>query len=136
MQKRVAPRIRHHRILVVDDEPDLREIIRLNFANFDCMLAGDGCEALDILAEDSRFDWILTDVQMPRMTGTALYREIVERYPRLARRFVFMTGSALTDPDHTLLRSLAWSNRIYTKPFSVADLALDLAGLRREAMLA
>ena len=44
MQKRLAPRIRHLRVLVVEDEPSLREIIRLTLANFDCVLAGDGHE--------------------------------------------------------------------------------------------
>lgn len=128
MQKRLAPSIRHHRVLVVEDEPDLREILRLTLATFDCVLANDGDEALEILGKDPKFDWIVTDIHMTRMSGTALYQAATALYPRLKKRFVFMTGSVLHEADRQLLRSLAWSNRIYAKPFSVTDLAMDLAG--------
>ncbi len=132
MQKRLAPRIRHHRVLVVEDEPSLREIIRLTLANFDCVLAGDGHEALEILGKDSKFDWIVTDIHMPRMSGFALYQAVTQVFPRMKKRFVFMTGSVLHESDRQVLHSLAWSNRIYAKPFSMADLAVDLAERPRE----
>ena len=46
-------------------------------------LAASGVEALNILAIDSHYDLILTDMQMPFMDGVRLSQTIRERYPRM-----------------------------------------------------
>lgn len=57
-------------ILVVDDHPDLREVLALILEHhgFRVMLAGDGREALT-RAEECRPDLVLMDLMMPRMNG-------------------------------------------------------------------
>jgi DNA-binding response OmpR family regulator len=60
----------HLRILVVDDEPDLRESLTLRFENlgFDVVTAGDGREACDI-ARAGYPDCIILDLDMPVLDG-------------------------------------------------------------------
>lgn len=58
------------KILIAEDEPDIRELITLTlqFGGYDVVSAKDGAEAVDAAKSDS-FDLILMDVRMPRMTG-------------------------------------------------------------------
>jgi CheY-like chemotaxis protein len=66
------------RVLVVEDEPgNLRMLMNiLNGEGYETVGARDGMEALELLAQ-SRFDLVLSDVNMPRMDGVALARHIV-----------------------------------------------------------
>lgn len=59
------------RILVAEDEKDIRElvILTLEFSGYQVVGARDGVEAVDIVSRDNGFDLILMDVRMPRMTG-------------------------------------------------------------------
>ena len=58
------------RILVVDDEPGIRNLVRtvLERVGYDVTTAGDGCEAISLLAS-SDYDVILLDVRMPKLDG-------------------------------------------------------------------
>ena len=58
------------RILVVEDESDIRELIgfTLTFSGFEVVGATNGEEGLKLAAEES-FDLILLDVRMPRLSG-------------------------------------------------------------------
>lgn len=84
------------RILVVDDEPGiaatLAEILQDTGAEVD--IAHDGRQALALIAQ-TRYDAVFSDLRMPGMDGPALYREIARRHPRLAARFVFVSGDTL-----------------------------------------
>jgi two-component system, sensor histidine kinase and response regulator len=73
------------RLLIVDDNLTNRTILKdqLELWNLAPTLAASGVEALNILATDSRYDLILTDMQMPFMDGVRLSKTIRERYPRL-----------------------------------------------------
>jgi two-component system sensor histidine kinase/response regulator len=73
------------RLLIVDDNHTNRIILKnqLEQWNLAPTLAASGVEALNILATDSRYDLILTDMQMPYMDGVRLSKTIRERYPRL-----------------------------------------------------
>jgi CheY-like chemotaxis protein len=70
------------KILVVDDETANLKILRyiLNDEGYETAGAKDGVEALELLAQ-SRFDLVLSDVNMPRMDGVALARHIVSSDP-------------------------------------------------------
>jgi CheY-like chemotaxis protein len=70
------------KILVVEDEPaNLRMLTYiLNDEGYESVGAKDGLEALELLAQ-SRFDLVLSDVNMPRMDGVALARHIVSSDP-------------------------------------------------------
>ncbi|MFB5189617.1 response regulator transcription factor [Alicyclobacillus fastidiosus] len=65
------------KILVVDDDPHIRELVSLNLerAGFAVEEATDGVAALALL-ESTRFDMAVVDVMMPHMDGWALCREI------------------------------------------------------------
>ena len=73
------------RLLIIDDNLTNRTILKNQLEQWQLAptLAASGVEALDILAADSRYDLILTDMQMPYMDGVRLSRTIRERYPRL-----------------------------------------------------
>ncbi|HUJ26272.1 MAG TPA: hybrid sensor histidine kinase/response regulator [Myxococcales bacterium] len=65
-------------VLVVDDEPLNRSLIRATLgASYDVVEAGSGPEALSLLAQ-RRFDLVLLDVMMPRMSGYDVCRRIKE----------------------------------------------------------
>lgn len=70
-------------VLIVDDDPGIREVIGdlLTEAGFAVAFARDGLEALDQLAH-ARADVILTDVTMPRLSGVALVARLRERGDR------------------------------------------------------
>ena len=63
------------KILVVEDEPVNLKILNyiLNLEGYETTGAKDGVEALELLAQ-SRFDLVLSDIKMPRLSGVALAR--------------------------------------------------------------
>jgi len=69
-------------ILVVDDEPAIRDTLKmaLAFEGHTIELACDGPEALKKLAEQ-KFDIVFTDFNMPEMLGNELVRRIKKEYP-------------------------------------------------------
>ncbi len=83
-------------ILVVDDEAEIREALAeiLTGSRHRVVTAASGREALERMAEED-YDVILTDVRMPDLDGRALYREIKQRWPKLLKRIVFVTGDTL-----------------------------------------
>jgi CheY-like chemotaxis protein len=84
--------VRARRLLVVEDEPALRELFAMTLSSEGLVdVAADGLEALARLAEQ-RYDLILTDVDMPRLGGIGLFEKAVARHPELAKSFMFMTG--------------------------------------------
>lgn len=72
-----GPRAPQIRILVVDDDPPAREATLAALRNRGYRVAGaeDGLDALRQL-QRAKFHVVVTDIQMPRMDGTALLREI------------------------------------------------------------
>lgn len=108
------------RFLIVDDEPELglllADILREDAALID--VASSGREALERLRERD-YDTILTDLRMPEMDGPELYRQIEQRWPKLAARVVFISGDALSP---SLQRFLAETDRpLIEKPFAPAE---------------
>lgn len=65
------------KILVVDDEDKIRNIIRMYFAKegFETTEASDGSQALEILGRE-QFDLIVLDIMMPGLDGWAVCREV------------------------------------------------------------
>jgi putative nucleotidyltransferase with HDIG domain len=71
------------RILVVDDEEPIREIVcsMLSSANFICTQAGSGKEALALLDSGENYELMLSDLMMAGMDGIALLEATKERFP-------------------------------------------------------
>jgi signal transduction histidine kinase len=111
------------RILVVDDEPDVRSIVgdMLELEGHHVLLASSADEALALVAEAAP-DVLLTDVLMPGMRGPELARAVVERHPDV--RVVLM--SSHVDDDEALRRELPGA-LFLAKPFSGEVLASTIA---------
>jgi PAS domain S-box-containing protein len=84
------------RILVVDDEPEMAQMLAeiLERVGHSVQTAADGQQALDRLADD-KFDLILSDLRMPVLDGPALYQAVAKQHPELLRRLMFITGDTL-----------------------------------------
>jgi CheY-like chemotaxis protein len=66
-----------HKILVVDDEADVRRFLTavLHKAGFETLTAADGREAFEIVGRE-RPDLVILDLMMPLQTGTDFYRKL------------------------------------------------------------
>jgi len=109
------------RILIVDDEPAIREIQRRFLAKIgiEVLIAKDGAEAVAIL-EHERCDAVVTDIRMPgEIDGIALYRWLELTQPDLARRCLFVTGDMGATSVDTVIG--AHPERLITKPFKRDD---------------
>jgi putative nucleotidyltransferase with HDIG domain len=73
------------RILVVDDEEPIREIVTSMLANagYNCQQAGSGMEALAILESGEQFELVLSDLMMAELDGIGLLERTKERFPDL-----------------------------------------------------
>jgi DNA-binding NtrC family response regulator len=89
--------VRGARILVVDDEPGIAEVLAEVFQldGHVVVMVGNGEEALEKLVVE-QYDLILSDVRMPDLDGPALYREVERRNPDLLQRFIFLTGDIMS----------------------------------------
>lgn len=109
------------RLLVVDDEPEIVELLRsmLEGAGYDVASAESGEVALALLAE-ARFDAIVSDLRMPDIDGAGLWRAVRERHPELARRIVFVTGDTLSPGARAFLDESHCAS--LEKPFAKPEL--------------
>ncbi|MFG6432558.1 PAS domain-containing hybrid sensor histidine kinase/response regulator [Roseateles sp. LYH14W] len=116
------------RLLVVDDEPEIAELIgeMLAGAGYEVMTAESGAVALAML-EEARFDAIVSDLHMPELDGAGLWREVKRRHPQLARRMLFVTGDTLSPTARQFLDE-ARCDRL-NKPFSKAELLARVTAL-------
>ena len=74
-----------HRVLVVDDEPSLREVTRavLESQGYEVLTVADGLDGLNALSQ-SLPDVIISDLNMPRMSGFEFLAIVRKRFPRIA----------------------------------------------------
>jgi CheY-like chemotaxis protein len=109
------------RILVVDDEPIIAQLIAdvLGSEGYDVDTAPDGRVALDCV-DRVAYDLILSDLRMPELDGLGFFRELEERRPDLARRFVFITGTSEHTDYQDLIEDVAAP--VLTKPFDMDEL--------------
>ncbi len=99
----VLPPPRRLRVLVVDDEAMLRRAFQRLIGAMHETVTTDGPGALELLRRDPRFDVIVCDLMMPDVDGPELYERVTEEHPKLASRFVFLTGGVFTDRARTFL---------------------------------
>lgn len=121
------------RILVVDDEDSLRALVARGLAmdGHQCLMAGDGAEALDILiAENGRFDLLLTDIRMPLMDGIALALAAKQQFPDLT--IMLMTGYAEQRERAKSLEAIV--AEVMVKPFPIAELRSTVLRVIEQAL--
>src|SRR2546425_6307452 len=118
------------RILVVEDEPSIRALLRLHLslANFDVAERADGPEALD-LGRSDKFDLILLDVMLPGLDGLTLCRALRTQGAN-AGTPILMLSARDTEADKVLgLESGA--DDYLTKPFGIREMLARVAALLR-----
>jgi CheY-like chemotaxis protein len=110
------------RILVVDDDPAIRSVVRRALAldGHDIGEAGTGREALAVF-QAAPVDVVVTDLYMPDMDGLEFTRALLREY--VGTKVIAMSGGAVQQPADALAvaRQLG-AVATLAKPFSVADL--------------
>jgi CheY-like chemotaxis protein len=115
------------RILVADDEADQRFLLHraLRHAGNDVVMASDGGELLDKIAEDGVFDAIITDINMPWMQGLQVLASA--RGAGLTTPVLVVTG--LKRPDLEIEVARMGHAHLLHKPYSAEELRRAVAKL-------
>jgi signal transduction histidine kinase/ActR/RegA family two-component response regulator len=118
------------RVLVVDDEPELIEIIRsiLETNGYEVASAESGAVALELL-DAARFDAVICDMRMPDIDGRAIWTTLRKREPLLARRMLFVTGDTLSLAARSVLVETGCAS--LDKPFERSELLTAVRALMR-----
>lgn len=121
-----------HKILVVDDEESLRDILHEALLEWghSVLVAENGRQALVRLAENP-VDVIITDLQMPEMDGMELTGEVRRRYPEVD--VIAITG--FSNRYHYAEVIAAGAADFISKPFTLDKLEAKLIRLFRERSL-
>jgi two-component system OmpR family response regulator len=116
------------RLLVVEDEPNIRELLStsLRFAGFEVHTAGDGASALK-LAESARPDLLVLDVMLPDMDGFAVTRRLRDQGRRMP--VVFLT--ARDDTADKVTGLTVGGDDYVTKPFSLEEVVARIRAVLR-----
>jgi two-component system cell cycle sensor histidine kinase/response regulator CckA len=108
------------RVLVVDDEPQIREFVSrvLSEAGYQVTTAGDGPGAIATVAADGAPDLLLTDFRMPQMDGDELAARLRQSLPDL--NVLYLTGYSQALFEN---RALLWEGEAFLdKPCSPSEL--------------
>lgn len=107
-----------YKILVVDDEPDLRELLadEFEYAGHKSFMASNGREAFDLCSSET-FDAIVSDVRMPGGDGIELLEKLKSAN---ASPLVFLvTGYADITKDKAIEKG---ATNLLTKPYDIIEL--------------
>ncbi len=109
-------------VLVVDDEPEICRLLERILGNdYAVTTETDPLEALRRIREaGQRYDLIISDVMMPRLTGIGLLAAINEADRCQGDRLVFLTASVLPSDIEATFRGLP--NTVLRKPIGIAAL--------------
>ncbi|MGK2870432.1 MAG: response regulator transcription factor [Mycobacterium sp.] len=121
------------RVLVVDDEPVLAELVSmaLRYEGWDIATAGDGATAIE-LARDNPPDVVVLDVMLPDMSGLDVLRRLRELKPGLP----LLLLTAKDSVEDRIAGLTAGGDDYVTKPFSIEEVVLRLRALLRRTGVA
>lgn len=110
-------------ILVVDDDPDVRDYASqvLEDYGYTVLTATDGAAALVVLADNEQIDVLFTDILMPGLDGVETARRARQQMPGLRVLFASGYAGALTPASHLL-----------KKPYRPQQLAGEIAAVLSE----
>ena len=113
------------KLLVVDDDPQIRAVLRIAFdqAGYAVTEAGDGAEGL-VKAQSGRFDLIVLDIGLPEMDGLAVCREL-----RRAHDTPVLFLTAREDEIDRILGFELGGDDYVTKPFSPRELVARVGAI-------
>jgi DNA-binding response OmpR family regulator len=114
-------------VLVVDDEPDICTIMRINLetAGYRVVTASNGEEALGVLRTDPP-DAVFLDVMMPGVDGWAVLQELKTSPNRALTEVPVFLVTAMVDDEHRVRGGIEGALRYITKPFDPGDLVQAL----------
>ncbi len=116
------------RVLVVEDQPDLRAYLQTLLApTYEVLTATDGQDALDVLAREGPVDLLTTDAMMPRLGGTELLARLKADPARAGLPVLMLTARA--DEAHRLAALTVGVDDYLTKPFAPAELLARVQAL-------
>jgi len=120
------------RILVVDDEESIREFlnIMLRKEGYDVTCVEDGQKAMDMLKKKS-FEMIISDLQMPHVTGLELLKFVKENYADTL--FMLITAFGTTETAVEAMKMGAYD--YITKPFKLDEVRINIANALRSKTL-
>jgi DNA-binding response OmpR family regulator len=107
--------------LIVEDEPSIGNMCQrvLTREGFEVDIALNGTLAQDMI-EKKPYNICLIDIRTPKMSGSDLYQWLKGKYPQVANRVVFTTGSAI---DEKTMAFIEQSGRPFLpKPFTPNEL--------------
>lgn len=109
------------RILVCDDDPSVRQLLEVALAfDHEVLLAENGQQALDLLAEDAGVDVLVLDVMMPVMDGLTTLRHLRSTPPIASLPVILLTARAqVRDAEEG---REAGADHYVTKPFDPLEL--------------
>jgi len=116
-----------HKVLIIDDEDDIREVAALSLesvAGWEVISASSGAQGL-ARAIEHQPDAILLDVMMPGMDGLAIFREL-RKNPSTARIPVLLLTAKVQSSDQRRFADLG-VNAVLFKPFDPLKLSTQIA---------
>ena len=112
------------RILIIDDEADVREMLKVGFeeSGFEVMVASDGNSGLECYNQRPA-DLVITDILMPERDGLDLIRTLRKQDPSV--KIIAISGKGKSgDLDFLLEAELFGAARTLAKPFSWEEIFL------------
>ena len=113
-------------ILIVEDDLELREMLRLSFARkkFTVLEAGNGRDAI-LHFKPSVTDIIITDLIMPDEDGLKVIMKLREQKPSV--KIIAISGGGKVGPGNYLnLAKALGADAVFSKPFSINDLMIKI----------
>ncbi|SDO02680.1 DNA-binding response regulator, OmpR family, contains REC and winged-helix (wHTH) domain [Paenibacillus sp. yr247] len=119
-------------ILIVDDDPYIRELVRVFMLNegFDVIEASDGAEALKLL-ETVQVDMVIMDIMMPNMDGWELCKELREHYD-----IPLLMLTAKGETSQKVKGFELGTDDYLVKPFEPVELAMRVKALLKRYKIA
>lgn len=120
------------RILLADDDPELRKMLRLHLETMDCELmeANDGEKALEAIILNKP-DLVILDVMMPELNGWEICKYIKSRDEYRHIGVVMLTGIGATVNE--LTSPLYGADAYIDKPFNIAELDFKIRKVLSES---
>ncbi len=106
------------RLLVIDDDVDVREMIckMLTGDDYDLLVAANGKEGMQIIKREPEIDIVITDLIMPEMEGIETIQEIKRRFPQIKILAISGGGRGSAQNYLTLAKGMG-ANLTLNKPF-------------------
>ena len=123
---------RAHRVLVVEDEPDVAEMIRYNLEKegYEVRLSGNGTDAIRV-AKEARPDVVLLDIMVPHLNGWEICRRLKQDRDTAPIPVIMVTGR--TEEGDKVLGFEMGADDYVTKPFSPRELLARVRAVCRRA---